>query len=114
MSELIEIWSTVGAHYHDLWVLYAVVAVGVLSFSFSETYMRTSRWVKCGLFLGFVAFALANVKSLTDTVLLQREIMNNLRLQWSYSEVLLAGMGPTDLWTPLSLHAVIDVATLVA
>ena len=116
MQDVLNIWTTAGEHYHDLWVLYVAVAFGVFGFTFTDAYVQAPVWAKLILTLAFVGFAVTNAISLADTSDIGSRAVELLRQSWRGTgrDALLDSMVSTSRGTIYVIEACAGTAVVVA
>ena len=68
LSETIALLTSCNSLHYQIWMVYVVVALGLLGFRFSETYDNLSRKRRYMMIIGFIAFSVSNLISLEQNI----------------------------------------------
>ena len=99
-KEILETWRWAAQHYHDLWLLFAIVSAAVVGFAFTDTYKDTKTWVRLALSSLFILFAISNWFSLLAAKQLTEKALD--RIKDPLVETMKAS--PWTVWFMLSGH----------
>lgn len=68
LSEAIALLSSSNNLHYQIWMVYVVVALGLLGFRFSETYDNLSRKRRGIMIMGFVIFSISNLIAMEQNI----------------------------------------------
>ena len=79
-SDALDLFYKINSYHNQSWMFYALIALGILGFSFGETYSKMSDIRSCIIIsIGFIAFSLSNIFSMYDNLELYNTLLQQIK-----------------------------------
>lgn len=118
MSDILSLFDTARTHHHQLWTMYIVIVLGVLGFSFSETYAKCDGTSRALLSSAYIVFALGHIFSLIgnyhfhNAIVGQFSNLNPPVVQGFDFQVVLSKISKNLIWPEVAGHIALDLAVV--
>ena len=112
-SDIISLYTSSGAHYHEVWELYVFVVGGVLAITFTDSFANLKTALpRLVLLLALVAFIVGNAWSLWMGAGVHNAIVN--RMEGDVGEAIRVTLPYISRRAAMGVHGLIDVLLVLA